>query len=172
MSTRTDKVTFRGNPITLGGNEVSVGQAAPDFTVTRPPFDSVKLSDQKGKVVLISVTPSVDTGVCDKQMRELNKRATDLSSDVLVWNLSVDLPFALKRYCAAAEISRVEALSDYKNREFGQKFGTYMEELGLLARSVFIVDREGTLVYKQIVPEMTSEPNYDDALNALKGVVG
>ncbi|NUN15337.1 MAG: thiol peroxidase [Myxococcales bacterium] len=167
-----DKVTFKGNGITLEGNTLSVGEVAPDFTVTRAPFTPVKNSDYAGKIRFISVTPSVDTGVCDLQMRALNQKMTETVGDMVVWNISVDTPFALKRYCGAAGIERVEALSDYKDHNFGLAFGIYMKELGLLARSVWILDQDGVVRYKQVVPEMTTEPDYDAALSALRSIAG
>lgn len=170
MSHSKDQVTFKGNAITLEGNTVAVGDTAPDFTVTRAPFTPVKLSDYAGKVRFISVTPSVDTGVCDLQMRALNQKMTDAIGDMVVWNISVDTPFALKRYCGAAGIERVEALSDYKDHNFGLAYGIYMKELGLLARSVWIIDRNGVVRYKQVVPEMTTEPDYDAALAAIGSI--
>lgn len=170
MSHSKDQVTFKGNAITLEGNTVAVGDTAPDFTVTRTPFTPVKLSDYAGKVRFISVTPSVDTGVCDLQMRALNQKMTDAIDDMVVWNISVDTPFALKRYCGAAGIERVEALSDYKDHNFGLAYGIYMKELGLLARSVWIIDRNGVVRYKQVVPEMTTEPDYDAALAAIGSI--
>lgn len=172
MAERTDKVTFKGNPVRLSGTEVNVGEKAPDFTVLRPPFEGVKLSDQRGKVVFLSVAPSVDTPVCDAQLRHLNKSAADISANVAVWNLSNDTPFALRRFCAAAGIDRAEALSDFRDGEFGQKYGMLMADMGLLARSLWIIDGEGTIRYKQVVPEMSSEPDYDDALKALRNLVG
>lgn len=171
MAHQTDKVTFKGNPVTLVGTTLNVGDKAPDVKLTRPPFDTVKLSDLGGKIRFISVTPSVDTGVCNRQVHAINERAAGLSG-VAVLNVSVDLPFALSRFCGAEGIANVEALSDYKEREFGDRFGVYMSELGLLARSIFILDRDGVVRYKQVVPEMTDEPDYEDALRALSVIAG
>jgi thiol peroxidase len=170
MPERTDLVTFKGNPITLTGTAVDVGDVAPDVTLTRPPFTPVKLSEARGKIVFISVTPSVDTGVCNKQVHAINERIASMG-DVVAWNVSVDLPFALSRFCGAEGIENVVALSDYKDREFGERFGVYMKELGLLARSIFIVDRDGVVRYREIVPEMTTEPDYGTALEELQKLV-
>lgn len=172
MLNTTDKVTFKGNPVRMEGAVVNVGDKAPDFTVIRPPFGSASLSDLKGKTVLISVVPSVDTGICDAQLRRLNKEASELSENVVVWNLSVDLPFALSRFCSNAGIDRAEALSDHKDRDFAQKYGMYMGNLGLLARSLWIIDASGVVRYKEVVPEMTTHPDYDSALKALHDIAG
>ena len=169
---RSYSVTLRGNPVRIEGNEVQVGQTAPDFTVMRPPFTPVSLSSQQGKVVVLSVTPSIDTPVCDTQLRTLNKKAAELSEDIVVWNLSTDLPFALKRFCGAAGIERAEALSDARDRDFAMKYGVYMADMGMLARSMWIIGRDGKVAYREIVPEMATEPNYDAAIEALKKVVG
>lgn len=171
MAERTGKVTFKGNPITLVGDAVGVGDQAPDVTLTKAPFTPFKMSEHAaGRVVVLSVTPSVDTGVCNKQVHAFQERVASLPN-VAIWNVSMDLPFALNRFCGAEGISGVETLSDYKNREFGSKYGVYMKELGLLARSVFVVDGGGVVRYVEIVPEMTTEPDYDGVLEALKGLL-
>ena len=172
MANTIDKVTLKGNPVRLEGATINVGDIAPDFTVVRPPFGAATLSELKGKVVFLSVTPSLDTGVCDAQLRHINKAASDLSDSIAVWNLSNDGPFAVSRFCAAAGIERVEALTDFKDREFGHKYGMYMADLGLLARSLWIIDAEGVVRYKQVVPEMTSAPDFDAAMAALQSIVG
>ena len=170
MAERTGKVTFKGNPITLVGDAVGVGDPAPDVTLTKAPFTPFKLSEHAaGHVVVLSVTPSLDTGVCNKQIHAFNERATALG-DVSIWNVSLDLPFALSRFCGAEGIGNVEALSDYKTREFGEKYGVYMKELGLLARSVFVLDGSRTVRYVEIVPEMTQEPDYAAAIAAIEAL--
>ncbi|MCS7187382.1 MAG: thiol peroxidase [Armatimonadetes bacterium] len=165
-------VTFRGNPLTLLGPDLQVGEKAPDFQVVDTDLNPISLSDFAGKFVLISVTPSLDTPVCDLQGRKFNELAAGLSEDVVVLNISVDLPFAQKRWCGANNIDRIKVLSDYQDRDFGLKYGVLIKELKLLARSVWIVDKDGIIRYKQIVPEVTNEPDYDAAMAALKEIVG
>lgn len=169
---RQGVVTFRGNPLTLLGPNLQVGEKAPDFRVVDTDLNPVSLSDFSGKVVLISVTPSLDTPVCDLQGRKFNELAAGLSDDVVVVNISVDLPFAQRRWCGANNIDRIKVLSDYQERDFGLKYGVLIKELKLLARSVWIVDKDGVIRYKQIVPEVTNEPDYDAAMKALKEIVG
>ncbi|PYZ93760.1 lipid hydroperoxide peroxidase [Salipaludibacillus keqinensis] len=159
------EVTFKENPVTLVGNEVSVGDKAPDFTVLANDLSEVKLSDSKGKVRLISVVPSVDTGVCDQQTRKFNEEAANLNN-VEVLTISVDLPFAQKRWCAAAGIENVQVLSDHRGLDFGKKYGVAIEELRLLSRSIFVVDSSDTVVYAEYVPEVTNHPNYEAAVEA------
>ncbi len=169
---RQGVVTFRGNPLTLLGPDLQVGEKAPDFRVVDTDLNPVSLSDFSGKVVLISVTPSLDTPVCDLQGRKFNELAAGLSDDIVVVNISVDLPFAQRRWCGANNIDRIKVLSDYQERDFGLKYGVLIKELKLLARSVWIVDKDGVIRYKQIVPEVTNEPDYDAAMKALKEIVG
>ncbi|MCS7263289.1 MAG: thiol peroxidase [Armatimonadetes bacterium] len=169
---RQGVVTFRGNPLTLLGEDLQVGEKAPDFKVVDTDLKPVTLQDFAGKVLLISVTPSLDTPVCDAQGKKFNELAANLSEDVVVLNISVDLPFAQKRWCGLNNIERIKVLSDYQERDFGLKYGVLIKELKLLARSVWIVDKEGVIRYKQIVPEVTTEPDYDHAMAALKEVVG
>ncbi len=169
---RQGVVTFHGNPLTLLGPDLQVGEKAPDFRVVDTDLNPVSLSDFSGKVVLISVTPSLDTPVCDLQGRKFNELAAGLSDDVVVVNISVDLPFAQRRWCGANNIDRIKVLSDYQERDFGLKYGVLIKELKLLARSVWIVDKDGIIRYKQIVPEVTNEPDYDAAMKALKEIVG
>lgn len=169
---RSGVITFRGNPLTLLGSDLPVGEKAPDFRVVDTNLNPVTLKDFAGRVLLISVTPSLDTPVCDMQGKKFNELAAGLSGDVVVANISVDLPFAQRRWCGANNIERIQVLSDYQERDFGQKFGVLIKELQLLARSVWIVDKGGVIRYKQIVSELTNEPDYDAALKALKQVVG
>ena len=169
---RTGLITFRGTPLTLLGPDVAVGEKAPDFRVVDTDLNPVTLQDFAGKVVLISVTPSLDTPVCDAQGRKFNELATGLSEDVVVLNISVDLPFAQRRWCGVNNIDRIRVLSDYQERDFGLKYGVLIKELRLLARSVWIVDKDGVIRYKQIVPEVTNEPDYEAAMTALKQVIG
>jgi thioredoxin-dependent peroxiredoxin len=164
MAERTGLVTFKGNGVTLAGSEVKAGDAAPDFTAINQALEPVRLSDFKGQTVLISVVPSLDTGVCEMQTKRFNEEAGKLGAKVLT--ISVDLPFAQKRFCGAHGIDNVVVVSDYKDREFGQKYGVYIKELGLLARSIFVVGPDGKVKHSEIVPEITTHPDYDKALAA------
>lgn len=168
MSQSTATVTFKGNPVTLVGEPPKVGEKAPDFALTAADLSTRCLSDYQGKIKLISVVGSLDTSTCDAQTRQFNEQAASLGDDVAVLTISMDLPMAQKRWCGAAGIDRVECLSDYKDHSFGKDWGVRVKELGLLARSVFIVDRDDTVRYVQRVPEIAQEPDYDDAMEALK----
>jgi thiol peroxidase len=161
-------VTLKGNPVTLVGSEVNVGDKAPDVTVRTGLADTRKLSDASDKVVVLSLAPSVDTGVCATQLRTFNERATDLGDDVEIWFVTRDVIFALDRFCGGEDIENVHAYSDSVEREVGEKFGVTMKEFGLLARSVFVIGKDGKVAYKEIVPEMTDEPDYDAALEAVQ----
>jgi thiol peroxidase len=160
-------VTFKNNPVTLVGNEVKVGDTAPDFTVLANDMSPVTLADSKGKVRLISVVPSIDTGVCDAQTRRFNEDASKLNN-VEVLTISVDLPFAQKRWCAANGLENVKTLSDYKDLSFGEAYGVHMKELRLLARAVFVVDANDKVTYVEYVSEGTNHPNYEAAIEAAK----
>ncbi|MBN6888001.1 thioredoxin-dependent peroxiredoxin [Cytobacillus horneckiae] len=160
-------VTFKGNPVTLLGQEVKVGDSAPNFTVLANDMSEVNLSSSKGKVRLISVIPSIDTGVCDAQTRKFNEEAAKLDN-VEVLTVSVDLPFAQKRWCAAAGIENVQTVSDHRDLSFGEAYGVIMQELRLLARSVFVVDSNDKVTYVEYVSEGTDHPNYEAAIAAVK----
>jgi len=168
MNERTGVITMKGNPLTLIGNEVKVGQMAPDCEVTANDLSMVKLSSFRGKNCIISAVPSLDTKVCDIETRRFNEEAAGLGSDVVVLTISMDLPFAQKRWCGAAGIDKVQTLSDYRDAAFGKSYGVLIKELHLLARTVFVVDKQGTIRYIQIVPEETQEPKYDEILKAVK----
>ena len=170
MTQRTDVITFKGNPKTLVGNEVEVGQPAPGFQAVANDLSDVSLDQFSGKVVIISSVPSLDTGVCDTQTRRFSQEVGKLGGDVVVLTLSMDLPFAQKRWCGAAGVDNVVTLSDYKDQSFGSAYGLYIKELGLLTRAVIVIDRDGVVRYQQIVPEVTQEPDYDAALNAVKSL--
>lgn len=163
-------VKMKGNPLTLAGNPVKVGDKAPDFEVIDNDLSPVRLSSFGPKVCLISSVPSLDTGVCDTQTRKFNEHATNLGKDVAVLTISMDLPFAQKRWCGAASVENVQTLSDHRTADFGKSFGVLIEQLRLLARAVFIVDAKGIIRYIQIVDELTNEPNYKEAIDALKGI--
>jgi thiol peroxidase len=168
---RTGVITMHGNPLTLVGSEAREGVAAPAFTVLDAGLKERTLADYKGKVKLISVTPSLDTPVCDLQIHRFESDAAGLSSDVEILNISVDLPFAIKRFCSTGKIDRVAALSDHRNVSFGESYGVLIKELRLLARSIFIIGRDDVLRYARIVSEQTNEPDYDEVIKALKSVV-
>ncbi|WP_026960774.1 thiol peroxidase [Alicyclobacillus herbarius] len=165
---RTGAVTFAGKPVTLIGPQIQVGQKAPNFEVLANDLSPVTLADSKGKVRIISVVPSLDTGVCDAQTRRFNEEASGLGDNVVVLTISADLPFAQKRWCAAAGVDRVQTLSDHREMSFGTAYGTYMKELRLECRAVFVVDSNDTVTYVEYVPEVTQHPNYEAALNAAK----
>jgi thioredoxin-dependent peroxiredoxin len=164
---KTGMVTFKGNPITLLGDDILEGSLAPEFRVVGNDLSPVTLADSAGKVRLLSVYPSLDTGLCDTMGRQFNQRAAALPSQVEVYAISLDLPFAQKRWCGSAGIERLRTLSDYQDRSFGLNYGVLMKELKLLARSVWVIDRDGMVTYRQIVPEGTHEPDYDAALAAV-----
>jgi thiol peroxidase len=161
---------MKGNPLTLVGNEVKVGQPAPDFEVIANDMSPVKLSSFKGKVCIICSVPSLDTSVCDTETRRFNEEAQHLGDEVAVLTISMDLPFAQKRWCGAAGIKNVRTLSDHHDASFGKAYGVLIKELRLLARAVFVVDKEGIVQYMQIVDELTNEPDYEAALEAVKGL--
>jgi len=159
-------VKFKGNQVTLEGNIVKVGDVAPNFIVMDNGLNPVEAKDFKGKRVYVSV-PSIDTQVCDIEVRKFNVEAAKLK-DVKIYTISMDLPFAQARWCGNAGIEAIQTLSDYKGRSFGKEFGTYIKELGLLTRAVFVVDENNIITYVEYCEEVTSEPNYEAVLNALK----
>lgn len=163
-------VTLHGNPLNLTGDQLKVGDKAPDFKVLNQKLEEVSLKDYEGKVKIISVTPSLDTPVCDAQARFFNQKASELSEDVVILNISVDLPFAIARFCTAADIDRVHVLSDHKDVSFGMNYGLLIEKLRLLARAVLIIDREDTIKYIQIVNEVGDSPDFDSALERLANI--
>ena len=165
---RKGAVTFKGNPITLIGPEIKVGQQAPDFLVLGGDLSTVTLQSFKGKTKLISVVPSLDTPVCDQQTRRFNEEAGKLPSDVAVLTISMDLPFAQKRFCSTAGIDKVKTLSDHREASFGQAYGTLIKELRLLTRSIFVIGPDNKVQYVEYVKEVTNHPNYDAALNFFK----
>lgn len=168
---RSGVITFKGNPMTVYGPEVKVGDAAPYFHVVDGALQPVTQEDAKGKVQLIAAVPSIDTPVCDAQTRKFNEEAAALGDGVEVYTVSLDLPFAQKRWCGAAGIEKVKLLSDYQDRSFGLNYGVLIRELKLLARSIFVIDQEGTVAYVEIVPEVTDEPDYAAALAAVKALL-
>lgn len=168
LEERTGVVTLQGKPLTLLGPNLQVGDAAPDFRVVDATFGEVRLSEFKGKTVLISAVPSLDTPVCSLQTKRFNDEAERLPDSVVVLTLSQDLPFAQARFCGAENIRKVKVLSDHVHREFGLRFGVLIKENALLARSVWVISRDRRITYRQIVPELTEQPDYDKALAAVK----
>jgi thiol peroxidase len=168
MGERTGIITFKGNPFTLLGPELKVGDKAPDFTVVDNGLATVTLASSAGSVRIISAVPSLDTPVCDTETRRFNQEAAGLPGDVQVLTVSLDLPFAQKRWCGAAGIDKVVTLSDYRERSFGLAYGVLIKELLLLTRAIFVVDANDTIRYIQIVPEVTSEPDYSAVISAVK----
>ena len=148
-----------------------MGSEAPHFTLTANDLSDLRCETYHGKILVLSVVPSLDTPVCATQTRTFNQRATQLGSDVTVLTVSMDLPFAQKRFCGAEGIERVVTASDYKHRAFGEAFGVLIKELGLLARAVFVLDRHGKVVHAEYVPEVTREPNYEAALAAVRAAL-
>ncbi|AJY75106.1 thiol peroxidase [Paenibacillus beijingensis] len=168
---RTGVATVGGNPITLIGPELKVGDQAPDFTINKDLFAEVSLSDFEGKVKLISVVPSLDTDVCDAQTRRFNVEASKLGENVAILTISVDLPFAQSRFCTVAGIDKVVTLTDYKSRSFGEAYGVLIKELQLDMRAIFVLDEKNTIRYVEYLREMSDHPDYDAALNAMKQLV-
>lgn len=164
-------VTMKGETLTLVGNKVKVGEPAPDFEVIANDLSSVKLSSFLGKVCIISSVPSLDTPVCDTMTRRFNEEAGSLGDDVVVLTISMDLPFAQKRWCGAAGVKNVQTLSDHRDASFGTVFGVLIKELRLLARAVFIVDKTGIVRHVQVVNELTNEPDYEAVLKVVKELV-
>ncbi|GLI35235.1 thiol peroxidase [Desulforhabdus amnigena] len=169
MADRAGAVTMQGSPLTLTGNEVKVGDKAPEFEALDTGLSPVKLSSYLGKVVVISSVPSLDTPVCDIETRHFNDEAGKLGKDVVVLTISMDLPFAQKRWCGAAGVENVITLSDHRDAAFGQAFGVLIKELRLLARAVYVVDKKGVIQYAELVKELTHEPDYEATLKAVAG---
>lgn len=171
MEKRTGVVTFAGNPIALLGKEVKVGDKAPAFTLLDNGLGEKILADYAGKVKVISVVPSLDTGVCDAQTRWFNQNVSKLGDNVVVLTVSVDLPFAQKRWCGAAGIDQVETLSDHRDLSFGENYGFILEGLRLLSRGIVVIDKDDVVRYVEYVPEVTSAVNFDAAEAATKALV-
>jgi len=168
---RQGVITFKGNPMTLVGQPVAVGAAAPDFRVVDNALQPVTLASSAGKIRLITVVPSLDTPVCDTMTRTFNQEAAQLPDQVVIYAISLDLPFAQKRWCGNAGIARVQALSDYQERSFALAYGLLIKELRLLARAVLVIDAVDRISYLEIVPEVTAEPDYAAALAAVKALL-
>jgi thiol peroxidase len=161
-------VTIHGTPLTLVGPELRAGDKAPEFTALNSDLKEVRLNDFEGKIKVISVTPSLDTPVCDIQARRFNQEAANFSDNVVVLNISMDLPFAIARFCSAAGIDKVKTLSDHRDASFGSAYGVLIKELRLLARSIFIIDKDNIIRLIEIVPEVTNHPDYEGVVNLVK----
>jgi thiol peroxidase len=162
---------MNGSALTLIGQEIKAGDKAPDFALLDANLAVKELKDFSGKIKVISVTPSLDTPVCDIQIHWFNEEAARQTEDVVILNISVDLPFAIKRFCAAGNIDRTVVLSDHREVLFGSRYGVLIKELRLLARSIFIVDKDDVIRYAQVVSEQTNEPDYEGAIKVLKTLV-
>ena len=168
MLERSGAVTMKGSPLTLVGPELKVGDKAPDCVVLNTDLAPVSLSAYRGKVCIIASVPSLDTPVCDIEARQFNQEAVNLGPDVTILTISMDLPFAQKRWCGAAGVDKLITLSDHRDASFGATYGVLIKELRLLARSVIIVDKEGAIRYFELVRELAQEPDYEAVLKALK----
>jgi len=168
MDEHTGLITMKASPLALLGDTVKVGQEAPDFEVVANDLSTVRFSSFHGKVCIISSVPSLDTSVCDTMTRKFNEQATKLAEDVVVLTISMDLPFAQKRWCGAAGVYNLQTLSDHRDASFGKAYGVLIKELRLLARAVFVVDKGGIISYMQIVEELTDEPYYEPVLKAVE----
>lgn len=169
---RANEVTLGGQPVTLLGEPVQVGDTAPNFVAVKQDMTETKLSDYAGKTVVLSVVPSVDTKVCAMQTRAFNEKAAALGKDVVILTISMDLPMAQKRFCAAEGIDQVITLSDYRYWDFANKYGQRIKENGLLARAIYVIGADGVVKYKQMVPELKTEPDYDAAVKAAAQAAG
>ncbi|XID93670.1 thiol peroxidase [Paenibacillaceae bacterium WGS1546] len=164
-------VSFKGNPITLVGPVLKAGDTAPDFALNKNLLETSSLKDFAGKVKLISVVPSIDTGVCDAQTRHFNEEASKLGDNVAILTVSADLPFAQARWCAAAGVDRVYLLSDYKDNSFGKAYGVFIKEFHLDMRAIFVLDANDNITYVQVLEEMTEHPDYEAAIAAVKSLL-
>jgi thiol peroxidase len=170
MIERAGIITMKGNPLTLVGKELKVGDLAPDFEVLDNDLAPVQFSSFRGKICVISSVPSLDTPVCDMETRRFNEEAGKLGADTQILTLSMDLPFAQKRWCGAAGVDKVITLSDHRDASFGTAYGALIKELRLLARIVYVVDGEGVIRYIQAVKEQTEEPDYNAVLEAVNAL--
>lgn len=162
------KVSAQGKPVTLLGQGISIGDSAPNFKVVDDNFIPVTLEDYKGQAVLISVVPSLDTGICSLQTKRFNEKVASQFPSVVMLTISADLPFAQKRFCKAENIDKITTLSDSVWRDFGQKYGLIIKDMGLLTRTVFILDESHNVIYKQLVSSLSTEPEYNSVIEKLK----
>lgn len=168
---RSGIITFNKKPMTLLGPDIGVGSKAPDFKVVDTDLNPITLASAEGKIQLITVLPSIDTNICDIMTRRFNQDISVLPHSVVVYAISMDLPFAQKRWCVKADVERMRLLSDYQERSFGFNYGLMIDELKLLARAVYVIDTKGVVAYREIVPEVTDEPDYAAALNNVKALL-
>ena len=171
MTERPGLITMKGKLLTLLGQEVKIGDPAPDFVVVANDLAEFRFSTLKGQVCIISSVPSLDTPVCDLETRRFNEEAASLGSQVRILTISMDLPFAQKRWCAAAGVEQVQTYSDHREAAFGLAYGVLIKELRLLARAVFVVDKGGTVQHVQLVPELANEPDYEAVLQAVRQLI-
>ena len=171
MSERTGECTFQGNPLTLLGPRLAPGDTAPNVTLLANNMSHVSLADSAGKVRLLSAVPSLDTPVCDMEVRKFSAEIGKLGDQVVAFAISADLPFAQARWCGAAGVSNVQALSDHAALAFGDAYGTHIKEWRLNSRAIFVVDTAGKITYVEYIKEVASEPNYDAAIAALKAAL-
>lgn len=170
IASNKTQVMMGEKTVTLEGKLPQLEQMAPRFKVVDDKFNPINLTDFKGKTILISAVPSLDTGVCALQTKRFNSEVSHFSDDVVMLTISTDLPFAQKRFCKVENVENIKVLSDSVWRDFGEKYGLLIEDYGLLARAIFIVDAEGKLKYQELVPNLAQHPNYDAALEALKTI--
>lgn len=171
MGEKTGIITMKGRPLTIIGQEIRLENLAPDIELIDNDLSPVRLLTYKGKICVIVTVPSLDTSVCDLETRRFNQEAADLGDDVRILAVSMDLPFAQKRWCGAAGVDKVITLSDHREASLGLAFGVLIKELRLLARAVFILDRDGIVRYIQIVKEVGNEPDYDAVLKAVRNLI-
>jgi thioredoxin-dependent peroxiredoxin len=170
MEEQKGKVTFLGNPLTLIGKEIKVGDKAPEFQVLDNDLNPVSQSSFQGKIIILASVPSLDTPICDLETRRFNAEAANLGADIQILTISMDLPFAQKRWCGTAGVERIVTLSDHRDASFGTAYGVLIKELRLLARAIFIIDRQDIIRYIQIVKELTEEPDYETVLEFIKKI--
>lgn len=161
-------VNFKGSPVPLSGELPAVGSSAPDFDLVANDMSSVKLSDSQGKVRIVSVVPSIDTGVCSIETARFNQEMDNLPDSVIGYTVSVDTPFAQKRWCGAEGVEKMKLLSDFKGQTFAKSWGVYLSDIGITARCVFIVDKDGKVAYSQLVPDVGQEPDYAEVMQKAK----
>ncbi|MBV2128111.1 thiol peroxidase [Arsukibacterium indicum] len=171
LSSRVSEVKAGNQQVVLLGQELQTGQQAPEFKVVDNNFKTVQLRDFKGKTILISVVPSIDTGICSLQTKRFNSEVANLPENVVLLTISTDLPFAQKRYCQQEQVDSMAVLSDAVWRDFGSNYGLLIKDMGLLTRAILVIDSSGKLRYQQLVPELAQEPDYDAALSALASVL-
>lgn len=172
LPARISDVKAGGQQIVLLGDELKVGQQAPDFKVVDNSFKPVRLSDFQGKTLMLSIVPSIDTGICSLQTKRFNEEVAKLPDSVQLLTISTDLPFAQKRFCEQEQVNNMAVLSDAVWRDFGSSYGLLIKDMGLLTRAIIIINQQGKVAYLQLVPELAQEPDYDTALKVLRQTIG